>query len=51
MTLSSTFPRGVIALFIFGLAPFLALAAEADPADDTEFSALQGIKKGSGFNR
>ena len=45
ITLPTNFPRGVIALFIFGLAPFLALAAEGDPADDTEFSALQAEAK------
>ena len=45
ITLPTNFPRGVIALFIFGLAPFLALAAEGDPADDTEFSALQADAK------
>jgi len=45
MTLTSTLPRGVIALFVFGLAPFLALAADADPADDAEFSALQAEAK------
>ena len=45
MTLPSTLPRGAIALLAFGLAPFLALAAEGDPADDTEFSALQDEAK------
>jgi mono/diheme cytochrome c family protein len=38
--------RGVRALLVFGLAPFLFLSANAEPADDGEFSALQaGAKK------
>ena len=45
ITLTSTLPRGVIALFIFGLAPFWALAAGVDSADDGEFSALQADAK------
>ena len=34
-----------MALLVFGLAPFLALAAGAEPADDGEFSALQAEAK------
>lgn len=45
MTLTSTLPRGAMALLVFGLAPFLALAAGAEPADDGEFSALQAEAK------
>jgi mono/diheme cytochrome c family protein len=46
MTLPTTLPRGVLALVVFGLAPFLFLSAKAEPADDGEFSALQaGAKK------
>ncbi len=45
ITLPTNFPRGVIALFAFGLAPLLALAAEGELADDGEFSALQAEAK------
>ncbi len=45
MTLTSTLPRGAMALLVFGLAPCLALAAGAEPADDGEFSALQAEAK------
>ena len=34
-----------MALLVFGLAPCLALAAGAEPADDGEFSALQAEAK------
>ena len=44
-TLTSTLPRGVMALLVFGLAPFSPLAAGAEPADDGEFSALQAEAK------
>ena len=46
LTPPTTLPRGVRALLVFGLAPFLFLSAKAEPADDGEFSALQaGAKK------
>ena len=45
MTLPSTLPRGAIALLAFGLAPWLALAVGAEPADDPEFSVLQDEAK------
>ena len=46
LTPPTTLRRGVRALLVFGLAPFLFLSAKAEPADDGEFSALQaGAKK------
>ena len=46
LTPPTTLRRGVRALLVFGLAPFLFLSANAEPADDGEFSALQaGAKK------
>ena len=46
LTPPTPLPRGVRALLVFGLAPFLFLSAKAEPADDGEFSALQaGAKK------
>ena len=45
LTPPTTLPRGVRALLVFGLAPFLFLSAKAEPADDGEFSALQAGAK------
>ena len=45
LTPPTTLRRGVRALLVFGLAPFLFLSAKAEPADDGEFSALQAGAK------
>jgi mono/diheme cytochrome c family protein len=47
MITSRTLSRGVIAMFLFGLAVFLSTPCHAQPAEDADFAALQANAKKS----